>query len=198
MCPTCHAREINLAKNSVLLLILLLLMTTSTSYGQIKKKKAVHRDEIPSIAIYDAYKIIQINKEVGEKPIIIIDELEPLGEKKTLSQLKSTASITECKTRWTTDILNKIKSGYLPSDDQEAEIWQKIKNIHNLQAIACASVDYKNYFIRVIYLSIEGEPVDKKYEYVPNKLLWISKLHKDQDKIEGTTYAGVSIETSMI
>ncbi|MEK6698934.1 MAG: hypothetical protein AABZ10_07805 [Nitrospirota bacterium] len=181
-----------MAKKSVLLLILLLVMTTSTSYGQITKKKAVRRDEIPSIAIYDAYKIIQINKEVGERPTIL-NKLEPVGEKKSLSQLKSTASVTECKTRWTTDILNKIKSGYLPNDDQEAEVWRNIKSIQSIEATACAAVDYKNYFIRVIYLSIEVEPMDKKH--VPNKLLWISKLYKDQDKLEETTYAGVSIES---
>ncbi len=170
-------------------------MTTAISHGQIKWKKAVRIVDATSttIAIYDVYKINRIDKEYGEKPVIVSHELEPVGDIKNVSKLKSTASTIECKAHWAGEIMSKIKSGFQPADEFEAEFWKSIRQISNLQSIVCATVDYSNFSIGIVYASIEAEPTDKRS--VPNKLLWLSKINKNDGRLEDPLYAGVSIES---
>ncbi len=173
-----------------------MVVTASISHGQTKMKKAVRRGETTStsIAIYDAYKINRVDKGFGEGPFITINELEPVGEQKIVSKLKSTAAAIECKAHWADEIMSKIKSGFKPADNFEADFWKSIKQISNLQSLSCATVDYSNFSIGIVYASIEAEPTDKKS--VPNKLLWLSKISKNDGRLEDPLYAGVSIESN--
>jgi len=142
------------------------------------------------IEIYDHAKIINVRNQ-SDKYTERYDEIEPIGKKKNESILKSIAIVTPCKSSWKTEILKTIKAEY-PGDWEELKDWWKVTKVIDLKAISCATINYQNYQVVIIYFKLIAE---KPKDITGNNLLWISLYNSESLKIGKNLYVGVSNES---
>jgi hypothetical protein len=147
-------------------------------------------EEIPDMPIFDQYMVKEINEESGEKPVIVVNSLQSVGEQKSVSKLKSIAAVADFNSKWTEDILQTlIKNNFKPKGGSDYSGWEIVK-INSLVPINCATIDYPNFSVALVYSSLNAENRDKLIR--GNRLLWISKYDKKTSKLTELVFAGLS------
>jgi len=174
-------------------IMVLLSLPLAGTYGQGNTKQTTRKPPSP-IAIYDAYKVQAHTRKFGEDPLFKKNALNPVGAKKTVSTLKnSTASQIPCNSSWGEQAVKNLKKGYASTMYPELDLWRRVSTVQKLTPLRCATIDFPDYSLALIYFSLVADAVDRGDK--PRAVVWFSKIDRKTSALDGLLYAGVSIES---
>jgi hypothetical protein len=151
-------------------------------------------EKIGDMPVYNTYSMtFRKDAQPEDKPYIVADEMKTAGEPVPVSKLKSTAGVSECGPVWTNEVLGKLSNGFLPGGEFHDGRWA-ITKVNDLVPINCATVDYSNYSIALIYLLPVADNSDR--HIIGNKLLWIAKYDKSSGRLGDVVYTGLTNDSS--
>ena len=151
-------------------------------------------EKVEDMPIYNNYSMV-FRKEAqpDDKPYMVADEMKTAGEMMPVSKLKSTAGVAECGLVWTNDVLAKLSGSFVARGEFHDGRWSVTK-VNDLVPINCATVDYANYSVALIYFLLVADNSDK--HIIGNKLLWMAKYDKGSGRLGDVMYTGLTNDSA--